>query len=116
MAAVLKRGEAVPKMNEPVTFQPDKIKKIGYVSLVEGKPSIYFSGEDTQFLVERMGHTIIGKFSHSIPSSHQIQKCLSNMKFIGGVSWKYINTSSGGCNELREVVSGTEWYAGLVCG
>ncbi|XP_047978997.1 uncharacterized protein LOC125220907 [Salvia hispanica] len=61
------------------------------MSLVEGKPSIYFSGEDTQFLAERMGHTIIGKFSHSIPSSHQIQKCLSNMKFIGGFSWKYIN-------------------------
>lgn len=38
-----------------------------------------------------MGHAIVGKFSHSIPSPQQIQKALNNIKFVRNFSWKFIN-------------------------
>ena len=38
-----------------------------------------------------MGHAIVGKFSHSIPSSSQVQKALSNIKFKRDFNWNYIN-------------------------
>ena len=38
-----------------------------------------------------MGHAVVGKFSHSIPSSNQVQKMLENIKFTTGITWNYIN-------------------------
>lgn len=38
-----------------------------------------------------MGHAIVGKFSHSIPSPQQIQKALNNIKFARDYSRKFIN-------------------------
>ena len=40
---------------------PEKIKKIG----IAGLPSIYFSGSETTFLAERLGFSVVGKFSGS---------------------------------------------------
>ena len=34
---------------------------------------------------------MVEKFSHSIPSGHQIQNALQGMKFSGEFSWSYIN-------------------------
>lgn len=91
MANRVVEGVAASKNNEPFVLQPDKIKKIGCVGLREGRPSLYFLGEDTHFLAEKMGHAVVGKFSHSIPSTNQVQKMLGNIKFTKGFKWNYIN-------------------------
>ena len=39
----------------------------------------------------KLGYAVVGKFSHSIPSSIHIQRALQGMRFIGEFSWKYIN-------------------------
>ncbi|XP_042038356.1 uncharacterized protein LOC121784258 [Salvia splendens] len=77
--------------NEPHVFEPNKIKNISFASVNNGVPAIYFSGVDTRQLAENMGNAVVGKFSHSIPASHQIQKALDNIKFSKGMTWKYIN-------------------------
>lgn len=86
LADMLKAGE-----KDPVMFEPDKIKRIGVVGERSGLPAIYFSGSDNTYLAEKLGHAVVGKFSHSIPSSQQIQKALQGLKFWGAYSWSYIN-------------------------
>lgn len=56
-----------------------------------GVPSIYFSGFDTSFLAEKLGYVVVGKFSHSLPAGHQIQKAFQGMKLVGEYSGNYIN-------------------------
>ena len=80
-----------PDPNGPQVFVPEKIQNIGYASLSNGIPSIYFSGAEIQKLADNVGYAIVGKFSHSIPASFQIQKALDNIKFGRSFSWKYIN-------------------------
>ena len=79
------------RVNEHVSFEPEKIKKIGIIGESSGLPSIYFSGSDTSFLADKLGYAIVGKFSHSIPSFLHIQKALQGMRFLGEFSWRYIN-------------------------
>ncbi|XP_041995769.1 uncharacterized protein LOC121745896 [Salvia splendens] len=62
-----------------------------FISSSNGMPSIYISSSESKHLADHLGHAVVGKFSHSIPSALQIQKALSNMKFKMGVSWKFIN-------------------------
>ena len=88
MADVLRES---PNPNGPQVFVPEKIQNIGFASLSNGIPAIYFSGSEIQKLADNVGHAIVGKFSHSIPASHQIQKALDNIKFGRSYSWKYIN-------------------------
>ena len=56
-----------------------------------GLPLIHFSGDETSFLAEKLGFAVVGKFSHSIPSSMHLQKAFMGMKFVGEFSWKYTN-------------------------
>ncbi|XP_042009085.1 uncharacterized protein LOC121757635 [Salvia splendens] len=88
MADLLK-GSNDPK--GPQAFEPEKLNNIGFASVSNGIPTIYFSGAETQKLAESMGHAIVGKFSHSIPTGLQIQKSLEGVKFRRGFSWKYFN-------------------------
>ncbi|XP_042045665.1 uncharacterized protein LOC121791916 [Salvia splendens] len=87
--ADLLRG--TPNTEGPQVFVPETIPNIGFASTSNGIPSIYFSGAEIQKLATNLGHAIVGKFSHSIPSSLQIQKALDHIKFSRGFSWKYIN-------------------------
>ncbi|XP_042016200.1 uncharacterized protein LOC121764210 [Salvia splendens] len=80
-----------PKLDGPQVFKPESIQKIGYATTSIGVPAIYFSGAEIQKLATSLGHAIVGKFSHSIPTSHQIQKALDTIKFRRGFTWKYIN-------------------------
>ncbi|XP_042029869.1 uncharacterized protein LOC121776766 [Salvia splendens] len=75
----------------PQVFVPENIQNIGFASTSNGVPSIYFSGAKIQKLATSLGHAIVGKFSHSIPTSYQIQKALDNIKFSRGYTWEYIN-------------------------
>ncbi|XP_042065547.1 uncharacterized protein LOC121809061 [Salvia splendens] len=77
--------------NGPLPFEPSKIKSMGFASSSNDIPSIYFSGSETKQLADNLGYAIVGKFSHSIPATYQIQKSLDNMRFARGFSWKYIN-------------------------
>ncbi|XP_042009095.1 uncharacterized protein LOC121757645 [Salvia splendens] len=72
-------------------FLPENIQNIRVATTSNGIPAIYFSGAEIQKLATNLGHAIVGKFSHSIPSSHQIQKALDNIKFSRGFTWKFIN-------------------------
>ena len=76
---------------DPVSFEPDKIRKIGILGESSGLPSIYFSGSDTSYLAEKLGHAIVGEFSHSKPSAFQVERALQGMRFVGEYSWSYIN-------------------------
>ncbi|XP_042012187.1 uncharacterized protein LOC121760613 [Salvia splendens] len=80
-----------PSSERHQAFVPENILNIGYATTSNGLPAIYFSSSETQKLATRLGHAIVGKFSHSIPASHQIQKALDNIKFSRGFTWKYIN-------------------------
>ncbi|XP_042056295.1 uncharacterized protein LOC121800869 [Salvia splendens] len=80
-----------PSNEGPQVFIPEKIQNIGYATTSNSIPAIYFSGAETQKLATSLGHAIVGKFSHSIPASYQIQKALDNIKFCRGFSWTYIN-------------------------
>ncbi|XP_042056286.1 uncharacterized protein LOC121800861 [Salvia splendens] len=76
---------------QPVSFEPEKMRKMGVQGECSGLPSIHFSSEKTSYLAEKMGHAIVGKFSHSISSSQHIQNAFIGMRFKGEFSWKYIN-------------------------
>ncbi|XP_042044112.1 uncharacterized protein LOC121789818 [Salvia splendens] len=78
-------------IEDPQVFVPENIQNIGFASTANGIPSIYFSGSEIQRLASSLGHAIVGKFSHSIPASYQIQKALDNIKFYRGYTWNYIN-------------------------
>lgn len=79
------------RANSPISFEPGKIKKLGVQGESNGLPSIQFSGEETAYLAEQLGYAVVGKFSHSIPSSFHLQRAFQGMKFLGEYSWKYIN-------------------------
>ena len=64
---------------------------MGSVSLNNNRPAIHFSAEETHSLAKNMVHAIVGKFSHGIPSSRQIQRALEDIKFSYGYTWKFIN-------------------------
>ncbi|KAL1536322.1 hypothetical protein AAHA92_28995 [Salvia divinorum] len=74
-----------------LVFEQDKIPNISSVSVANGLSSISFSGEESERLAASLGHAIVGKFSHSIPAAHQIQKALRYINFKCGYTWKYIN-------------------------
>ncbi|XP_042038352.1 uncharacterized protein LOC121784256 [Salvia splendens] len=80
-----------PNPEGPQAFVPENIQSMGYATTSNKIPAIYFSGAEIQKLATSLGHAIVGKFSHSIPASHQIQKALDNIKFCRGFSWRYIN-------------------------
>lgn len=80
------------KANGPQPFEPEKIDNIGFASLNDGIPSIYLSRAETKKIADSMEHAIVGKFSHSIPASHQIQKALDNIKLTQGFSWNQCET------------------------
>lgn len=80
-----------PDPRGPQVFDPEKISDIGYATLSNGISALYFSAAETKKLEDNMGLAIVGKFSHSIPATYQIQKALTNIKFKRGVTWKQIN-------------------------
>ena len=77
--------------NLSVSFEPEMIRKMGVAGESSGLPSILFSGVESSFLAEKIGYTVVGKFSHSILSSLHLQRAFMGMKFLGEFSWKYIN-------------------------
>lgn len=74
-----------------MTLDADLAKEIGTAGSCEGVPSLTFSNEETKYLADKIGHAIIGKFSRTIPTARQIQKSLSNIQFIDGFKWKFVN-------------------------
>ncbi|KAL1533961.1 peroxidase [Salvia divinorum] len=88
MADVLRSGQ--PKEG-PILLDHARAQKRGEVHLVEGKPCLFFSADESSDLAGRIGPAIVGKFSHSIPTAHQIQKALGNLKLVGTMSWNFLN-------------------------
>ncbi|KAL1531388.1 peroxidase [Salvia divinorum] len=88
MADVLKSGQSA---EGPVLLDHVRAQKRGEVRIVEGKPCLFFSTDESTDLAGRIGPAIVGKFSHSIPTAHQIQKALGNLKLVGTMSWNFLN-------------------------
>ncbi|KAL1551886.1 hypothetical protein AAHA92_19674 [Salvia divinorum] len=88
MADVLKSGQPV---DGPILLNHKRAEKCGEVRLVEGKPCLFFSADESSDLAGRLGPAIVGKFSHSIPTVPQIQKALGNLKLVGTMSWNFLN-------------------------
>ena len=76
---------------DPVTLDTGHDKELGTARRCEGVPSLTFSNDETKLLADKIGHAIIGKFSHTILTPQQIQKSLSHIQFIDGFKWKFVN-------------------------
>ncbi|KAL1555390.1 peroxidase [Salvia divinorum] len=88
MADVLRSGQST---EGPILLDHARAQKRGEVRMIEGKPCLFFSTDESTDLAGRIGPAIIGKFSHSIPTAHQIQKALGNLKLVGTMSWNFLN-------------------------
>lgn len=77
----------------PISFNPRKFVPLGTHGIREGTPVISFSISDTDALTGRIGLALVGKFSHSIPSSHNINKALGNIAIRGTLKWNFLNAT-----------------------
>ena len=114
-SAGLKSGGA--SKTEPVNLDADQDKEIGTAGSSEGVPLLTFSNEETQFLANKIGHAIIGKFSHTIPTRQQIQKAQHSI-----LRWLQMEirerqahpNSISGCTRLWLKAQWSQWSAGVV--
>ncbi|KAL1545214.1 hypothetical protein AAHA92_21962 [Salvia divinorum] len=88
MADTLRSGQSA---DGPIILDHERFDKRGEVRFIEGKPCLFFSADESSDLAGRLGPAIVGKFSHSIPTAHQIQKALGNLKLVGSMSWNFLN-------------------------
>ncbi|KAL1537880.1 peroxidase [Salvia divinorum] len=88
MADVLRSGQT---SEGPILLDHARAEKRGEVRMIEGTPCLFFSTDESTDLAGRLGPAIVGKFSHSIPTAHQIQKALGNLKLVGTMSWNFLN-------------------------
>ncbi|KAH6781694.1 hypothetical protein C2S51_006987 [Perilla frutescens var. frutescens] len=76
---------APTQQNGPVMFNASTIKDIGSLEVRDGMPVLSFNRNDHEFLAGRMGLTLVGKFSHAIPSPANIEKVIRNIQITGNL-------------------------------
>lgn len=108
MADVLKGAE---NPVGPIAFKPSEITILGQPGEHEGKPLLSFLPADIASFAGQIGRAVVGKFSHSIPPSHHIDKALGNIKLSGSISWKFLNAK-----HILIEVSNESDYAKLLSG
>ncbi|XP_042023078.1 uncharacterized protein LOC121770412 [Salvia splendens] len=110
MADMLKDGQPKPS-KVPYILDPNKVKQRGTASQEDGIPCLHLQNIDNNELANRMGLSLIGKFSHSIPAPHLIRKALSNFKLKGTLNWNFINAK-----HILITLSEIDDYVKILCG
>ncbi|KAH6776517.1 hypothetical protein C2S52_014078 [Perilla frutescens var. hirtella] len=87
--------------NGPVIFNHAAIRDIGSVEVRDGMPVVNFNKHDNDFLADRMGLTLVGKFSHVIPTSAHIDKALRNLQLSGSLFGNPIQIAHATASRMR---------------
>lgn len=78
----------------PIPFDKSRVRVIGSSGVTNGKPSLKFLADESTALAGKVGLALVGKFSHTIPSPHIIDKALGNINLVGALTWKFFECES----------------------
>ncbi|KAL0424142.1 UNVERIFIED_CONTAM: hypothetical protein Sradi_0949000 [Sesamum radiatum] len=91
-AAAPTSEKSIPSDSENFFFAGSNPTSIGTFNIINGRPTITFSDEETQSLSSGFRYALVGKFSQGSPSYSQMHRLLTELGLVGKFTVSMINS------------------------